>query len=362
MINIINNYIILRFVKIFFNVLIAFVFLSLILTLFEELEFFKTLNVSKGLPLFLTLLYVPNLSINFLPFVIFLSSMIYFVSIKQNTDLISLKVFGYSNLKIVLILSFTCFILGFLVLVTLNPITSNMIKYYEDIKSRHSRDVEHLFTITRNGVWIKEHNLNQTKIISAKSLIDEKLNNLTIFEMNEEDLLVKRIEAKSADITSNNWVLEDVKIYDLTKDEVELIKKTKTEYFSIYDKEKINLLYKNLDTISFFTLILDYDELRDQGYPKKLLFQKLNSFLSLPIYLFLMVFLASIFTLGSLVKSQNFYYIFVAIFTCVIIFFLKNLSFSLGETNKVSDVLAIWIPIILISLFCFIGIIQINEK
>ena len=84
--------------------------------------------------------------------------------------------------------------------------------------------------------------------------------------------------------------------------------------------------------------------------------------MSLPIYLFLMVFLASIFTLGSLVKSQNFYYIFVAIFTCVIIFFLKNLSFSLGETNKVSDVLAIWIPIIVISLFCFIGIIEETSK
>ena len=361
MINIINNYIILRFAKIFINVLLAFVFLSLILTLFEELEFFKTLNVSKGLPLFLTLLYVPNLSINFLPFVIFLSSMIFFVSIKQNTDLISLKIFGYSNFKIVLILSFTCFVLGFFVLMTLNPITSNMIKYYEDIKSRHSRDTDHLFTITRNGVWIKEFNLSQTKIISAESLTDEKLDSVTIFEMNE-DVLVKRIEAKTADITNNNWELENVKIYDLTKDQVDVIEEEKIKYFSIYDKEKINLLYKNLDTISFFTLLLQYDELRDQGYPKKLLFQKLNTFLSLPIYLFLMVFLASIFTLGSLVKSQNVYYIFIAIFTCVIIFFLKNLSFSLGETNKVSDILAIWIPVILISLFCFIGLIQINEK
>ena len=112
----------------------------------------------------------------------------------------------------------------------------------------------------------------------------------------------------------------------------------------------------------FIDYVPNYNELREQGYPKKILFQKLNSFLSLPIYLFLMVFLASIFTLGSLVKSQNLYYIFIAIFTCVIIFFLKNLSFSLGETNKVSDILAIWIPILLISLFCLIGIIQINEK
>ena len=146
--------------------------------------------------------------------------MIYFVLIKQNTDLISLKIFGYSNFKIVMILSVTCLVMGFLVLLTLNPITSNMIKYYEDIKSRHSRDTDHLFTITKNGVWIKEHNLNQTKIITAKSLNYDELLEVTIFEMSE-DKMSKRIEAKNADITSNNWVLNDVKIYN--PDEVVLL-------------------------------------------------------------------------------------------------------------------------------------------
>ena len=75
-----------------------------------------------------------------------------------------------------------------------------------------------------------------------------------------------------------------------------------------------------------------------------------------------MVVLAAIFTLSSVKKSQNIYYIFISILSCVIIYYFKDLSIALGETNRISDTLSIWMPIILISLFCLIGMIQINEK
>ena len=47
-------------------------------------------------------------------------------------------------------------------------------------------------------------------------------------------------------------------------------------------------------------------------YSKKLLNEKLNAFFSMPIFLFLMVVLASIFTVSSVNKPQNLYYIFVS--------------------------------------------------
>jgi len=34
----------------------------------------------------------------------------------------------------------------------------------------------------------------------------------------------------------------------------------------------------------------------------------------------------------------------------------------LGQTEKISLVLSVWMPLIAISLFCSIGVIQINEK
>ena len=80
------------------------------------------------------------------------------------------------------------------------------------------------------------------------------------------------------------------------------------------------------------------------------------------LIIFSIIVLASIFTLGSIRKTQNLYYIFIAIISCVVIYFFKDLSIALAETNRISLMLSIWMPIIAIGLFCSIGVIQINEK
>ena len=84
---------------------------AFILNLFEEIEFFKNINSSLFLPILLTLSYIPNLIfINLMPFIIFLSAMWYFISLRQNNDLLTLKVFGYSNFKIISILGAVAFL------------------------------------------------------------------------------------------------------------------------------------------------------------------------------------------------------------------------------------------------------------
>ena len=134
------------------------------------------------------------------------------------------------------------------------------------------------------------------------------------------------------------------------------------EFKSENTAEKINSLYKNLNTVSFLDLIINYSLLREKGYSRKILNEKINRFASLPIFLFLMVVLAAIFTIGSLKNKQNFYYVLISIFTCVAIYYFKDLSVALGQTEKISLALSVWMPIVVISLFCSIGVIHINEK
>ena len=77
------------------------------------------------------------------------------LKIRNNRDLLTLKVFGYSNLKIFLILALTSFLIGWIILLIINPMTSSMAKYYEKTKSNYSRDIDHLVTFNNNGLWIK---------------------------------------------------------------------------------------------------------------------------------------------------------------------------------------------------------------
>ena len=43
-----------------------------------------------------------------------------------------------------------------------------MSKYYEKTKSNYSRDIDHLVTFNKNGLWIKENLENGGRIISAR--------------------------------------------------------------------------------------------------------------------------------------------------------------------------------------------------
>ena len=40
----------------------------------------------------------------------------------------------------------------------------------------------------------------------------------------------------------------------------------------------------------------------------------------------------------------------------------RDLSLALGKTGFIHPILSIWVPILAISLYCSIGLIQINEK
>ena len=131
---------------------------------------------------------------------------------------------------------------------------------------------------------------------------------------------------------------------------------------STFTKAKFNSIYSNLDTISFFKIMTNFKQLSQKGYNERLLNEKKHYYLSLPFFLVLMVCLASIFILSSNEKKQNIYYIILSIITCVIIFYFKNFSMALGTTERIPMELSVWSPIIILTLFCSVGIIQINEK
>tara|TARA_B100000963_G_scaffold240500_1_gene210415 strand:- start:12539 stop:13627 length:1089 start_codon:yes stop_codon:yes gene_type:complete len=360
--NIILNYLLKGFLKTFIKVTLLFYCFGIILNLFEEIEFFKDSDASIFTPLFLTSLYIPGLIIQLLPFIIFITSLKFIVDIRNNKDLLTLKILGYSNFKIFFTFAITSFLLGWMILFFMNPITSIMSKYYEKTKGNYTKDIDHLATFNKNGLWIKESLNNGQRIISASNDKKNTLKNLIIFNFDNDYTLKEKIFSKSANIKEKKWILEDVRILKIDNG---ISTKNKLDYMtinSIYDYEKITSLFKNFDTLSFLDLIMNYNEFLQNGYNKIFLDHSLHAMLSLPFFLFIMTALASIMAFGTLKKSNNVKLIIIGIITCVIVFYLKDLSLALGKTNRISLILATWMPILIIGIFSSIGILQVNEK
>lgn len=356
------NYLLAGYFKTLLKVILFFYCFGVILNLFEEIEFFKNLNTSVLIPLKLTILYIPGMLVQLLPFIIFVSSLKFIMDIRNNRDLISMKVFGFSNFKIFVILATTSFLIGWFVLFFINPVTSVMSKYYEKTKSNFSRDIDHLVTFNKNGLWIKENLNDGQRIISAKRDDAKIIKDVIIFNFDKDFNLNNKIFSKTANIEKNEWVLNDVIILEILQNSSKELKIDQMSITSIYTYDKITSLFKNFDTLSFIDLIINYDELVDRGYNKIFLKQNLHSMLSMPFFLFIMTSLASILIMGTLKRSKNMKIVIFGLIICVLIYYLKDLSIALGQTNRIPLALASWVPIIVISMFSFVGILQINER
>ena len=358
---VINNYLAREFLKITINMSLVFFALGFIVNLFEEINFFKDFDVGIEVPIILSVLYVPNLLYNALPFVILLSGIWFFQKIKKTDEIIAMKVSGMSNFSVIMVPSIISVILGVFVVTSINPITSVLVKKYETIRGSYEKEQNYLAAITVNGIWIKEKNFGKNYIIRSQNLDNQSLINLTIYEFDYNNNFLKRIEAKSADISSLNWKLKDAKIID--KDGKIVSKNIDNlSYQSMYDIKKIKSLYSNLDTISFWNLEKEIELLEERGYSTDEMRSKFQRSLAFPFFLLSMILLSGVFTLGMRLKENNWTYIFTAIITSVLIFYFNDFSAALGKTGKLPIEVAVWMPIIIIFIFGSVGLIHANQK
>ena len=210
--HLINKYLSKEFIKIVTNTSVIFFCLGFIMTLFEEINFFKDLDVNFNMPIILSLLFSPSLLHNFFPFIILISGLWFFLKIKKNDELTAINVSGMSNISVIIIPGLLSVFLGIIFVTAFNPITSTLVKKYETIKGAYELDTEYLASITENGLWIKEKNLQKNNIIKASYFKGENLFDVSIYEFDKNNDFTRRIEAQSANISNLKWLLKNVKI------------------------------------------------------------------------------------------------------------------------------------------------------
>ena len=357
----INKYLSKEFAKIIFATVLIFFCLGLIMNLFEEINFFKDLDVGIFLPIILTSLKVPSLLHTMLPFIILVGGIWFFRKIKKSDEITAMKISGMSNFSVILIPGIISILIGMFFITLMSPVTSISLEKYETIKGSYDKDKDYLAAITKNAIWIKEIKNNKNNIIKASNLNEKNLMDLTIYQFDLEYNFIQRIEAEYAKIDTQAWTLKNVNILDhngnfISKNLEEII------YNSTYDLEKIKTLYSNLDTVSFWNISSEIKLLKERGYSTKEMETKLHRSLSFPFFLLSMVFLSGVFTLGTSFKENNLTYIFVTIVSCILVYFINDFSAARGKTESLSVGIAVWMPVLIIFIFSTMGMIYANQK
>ncbi len=346
------------FFKSLFFVFLVMASLIFILNLLTELEFFKDENVTIGFTLFLSLLNSPILIYEMFPFIILVTIQLFFIKIYEYKELDIFKYSGLKNSKILIILcSLSLIVSIFLILIFYN-LSSNLKNVYLGLKSTYTSDDKYLAVITKNGLWIKDKVDNKIIITNSSSISEKYLIKNFITEFDENFNVLRNIKSDQIDISKKNWKIIKAKIY---------IENNYTENKDIYlstnfDLDRIQKLYSNLSALNLFQLHELRENYKKLNYSITDLNLHLLKIAVFPIYLLLITIFASLIMFNiKNIKSSTFK-ISIGLFFSVIIYYLNNFSYVLGETERISLILSVFFPLLILTIINSLMIYNVNEK
>ena len=284
-------YLIFLFSKKILNVFLIFFALIFILNLFEEINFFKDLEENIFFPIILSGLNTPATLFEIFPFIFLIGTQFFFLDIIDKNEIEILKINGLSNFRILKILFFTSLLFGFILITLFYAISSKLQFIYFDTKNSYTNDDKYLAVIKDSGLWIKDEIDNKIYIINADEISNNLLINVSIHEFDNNFQLVNLITSEKINILNYEWILTRPLFFNENKTiqlEEEYLIKTH------FDIKKINSLFDNLSSLSFFKLLELRDDYKSLGNSTREVDIHLHKLYSLPLYISIMTIFSSI--------------------------------------------------------------------
>jgi len=352
-------YLIKLFVKKILTIYLISISLIFILSIFDEISFFKKADAGFFFPFLITFLNTPATLFEVFPFIFLIATQFFFIELMDKNELEALKVYGLNNFKIIKLLFLTSMMLGLLLISIFYHFSSKLQFLYFELKNSYSSDNKYLAVVTDNGLWIKDEIDEKVYIINATKIEDYFIKNVTINEFNNNFELIQIMSSPKVDITNTEWIIFNPTI---SKGNKNINQKENKIIKSHFDHKKINRLFKNLTSLNIFELIKLKKDYNSLGYSTKQIESQLNGLLSFPIYLTLMSLFAAVIMFNIKRNKPIIFHIILGIFLSVLIYYFYYLFNLLGETGKIPLLASVWLPFLLLTISVSIGLVRINEK
>ncbi len=352
------KFIVTSFLKSFLNIFLIILSLVFILNILKEIEFFSNHNVNSLYPIYLSLMSTPSIIFEMFPFIFLISTQFFFIKLFSNNEINIFKYSGLKNLKIIYILSVLSFIIGFVIIILFYNLSSGLQKYYLEIKNQYSKDKSYLAVINKNGLWIKDIVNNEINIINSSKINNNFLAETFISVFDQNYTLKKNIKSNKVNIKDNKWLIHNASVFeDGTSKKVKLL-----EFNTNFNQKRIESLFSNLSSLSILKLIDLRNNYKLLNYSLVDVDMQINKIFTYPIYLMLMTVLSSIIMFNFKSFKGNTFKIVIGLFFSVIIYYISNFFNVMGTTEKIPLQIAIWSPLIIMTLINISMLTKINEK
>jgi len=207
-------------------------------------------------------------------------------------------------------------------------------------------------------LWIKDKIDDKILIINSNKIKPNFLIESVISEFDNNFEIIRNIKSDKINIKNNDWIVENAKIFieNSTSKKKELIIKSNFNY------ERIQSLFSNLSSLSIIELYELKENYKLLGYSTVEVDVQINKLISYPFYFMLMTIFSSIIMFNSKKLKSTSIKISIGLFSSVVIYYVNNFFYVLGSTERISLLMSIWIPLLILSSLNTIMMRGINEK
>jgi len=325
-------------------VAMALTVITYLLDLIEMLRRSSTRDeVTLPIVLQLSLLKLPQLMQEMIPFVVLFATMLTFWRLSRSHELTIVRAAGISVWQFLLPALAIALLIGAFRLAVLNPVGAVLYSSYEQTEAKLLRGRSSLLSVAQSGFWLRQADGRSNAIIHALRVSSQEMElyDVIIFNFEGTDRFVNRIDAASAQLVPGAWMLKDAWISSPERpSQFEATYRLPTDM----TLARIQESFASPETISFWELPAFIRVLEAAGFSAvrhRLYWHRL---LAGPLLLFAMVLLAATFSLRPPRRGGTLILVVSGICAGFLLYFVSNLVAALGQNSSIPVALAAWTP------------------
>ena len=298
--------------------------------------------------IYLSILKFPSILNEILPFVTIIGISFLFRNLINNNEFISMRNIGYSIFDIFIPIGLSVFLIGLIFLLFLNPISVNFENKFDELTNKNDQSL-YSIKISENEMWIKNQiDKNYSSFINIKNIDLKDMNAKKIKILLIKEKLNILIQSEEGKFSNNNFLLKNVKYYDLNNQNYQNLEKLILNIN--FNKENIINSIADYKSIPFYKYISHTKTLKKFNlYSPEIGLYYLSEILK-PIFIVMLSFVVLGFS-GKYKRNENFFKIlFISISLGFLIFFLKEIinkmTITLSINFLISYFLIFFIPFI----------------
>ncbi len=356
-----NLYLTKKFLSSFVVVFLIFATLLIIGDFVEQFRKSTGKDVPISIVIQLSLYNFLNLITYILPIVAFFGSLVAFVLLVRNSELIIIGSVGISNLRLLIPALIINFLIGIIFITTINPLTAVFNDKYSELEYKYINKTDKFASITKNGLWLKQFNdeINISSVLYAKNVDNNgvSLKNFMLLEYDNNGAFQGRLDGEIANLKDGYWNMKNVQ---MSPKYGEAKLKKSLNYSTNINPEDITNSLSSPTSISFWKIRKFINFLEELGYSSRDFKLHYYGLLIMPIFMSALTALSASIISDLKQNDKLFKIIILSFFLVFVVYFFSNLFDALGSSAQISPLLSkIITP--LITIFFTLTLFQISS-